>query len=425
VTVSVVIAAYNAAATLRETLESMRAQTFADWEAIVIDDGSADGTAAIANEFADGDRRFSVVSQANAGESGARNSGVARASGDWLLFLDADDWIAPHHLQRMTAALAADPTLDAVHCLSVRVAADGSHVVDPYQPPAGDMFATLAKRAAFPVHACVVRRRLVDEVGRFDTSLKKSPDWDLWQRVARTGAKFGAVREVLAFYRMQPQSASLAAEQLFRDGLTVMRRGHAADPRVASPAPAHANGEPPDELRSQEFYLLSWCAGLLIGQGGTGVDLLSILPDEPARIYANAIAQIIFEAAPMPACRNRREWETLWQDFGPRAETFLAALEARAHVPNLAADSRRLLRRLIVRASAAWGDVVEALEAEVAASEARRRAEVARAEGERDTMRQERDAVATERWTLEKELWVRIGRRAGLVKNPPLPEPKA
>ena len=176
--VSVIIPAYNAAETISDTLNSLLAQTWPDWEAIVVDDGSTDATGEIVRGFAERDARFRVITQCNGGESAARNSGIALARYDWLLFLDADDWISPRHLERMTNELISDPELDAVHCGYARVASDGTLVVEKYPPPTGDLFSTLARRAAFPVHACIVRRSLVEEVGRFDISLRTSPDWD-------------------------------------------------------------------------------------------------------------------------------------------------------------------------------------------------------------------------------------------------------
>ena len=265
--VSIIIPAYNAAKTITDTLNSVLAQTYPKWEAVVVDDGSTDETGKIVRGFVRRDARFRLVKKRNGGEAAARNSGIAKARHDWLLFLDSDDWISPVYLERMTHELVSDPALDAVHCRYARVASDGTEVVDHYSAPSGDLFPTLARRAAFPIHACIVRRSLVEQVGKFDPSLRTSPDWDLWQRVARTGARFGAVPQVLAFYRMSPNGASLDACQLFKDGMRVLKQGHSPDARVRNAHPDHEKGEPPEQVRTQEFYLLSWCAGLLIGSG--------------------------------------------------------------------------------------------------------------------------------------------------------------
>ena len=361
--VSVIIPAYNAANTIAATLESLLSQTHARWEGIVVDDGSTDATADVARSFSARDSRFRMVTQANGGESAARNAGIAAARHDWLLFLDADDWIAPKHLERLTAELAAHPELDAVHCGYARVARDGTLVVEKYQPPAGDMFAILAQRAAFPVHTCVVRRSLVDEVGGFDTSFKKSPDWDLWQRVARAGARFGAVREVLAFYRMQPNSASLDARQLLDDGLRVLQRGHAADPRVPAPHPLHARGLTPEGIHTQQYYLLCWCAGLELGSGGDARPLLDAVK-QPVRVdlYPDAIAQCIFESAPLSSCQPPSAWESSWPALEERIGEFLSALEAHTGTPELATRASTQLKRMVLNASPRWSPVISELE---------------------------------------------------------------
>src|ERR687891_679287 len=98
--VSVIIPAYDAAETIAETLESVLAQTSRNWEAVVVDDGSHDDTARIVENFTRREKRIRLIRQPNGGEAAARNSGIAAAKHDWLLFLDADDWIAPGYLER-------------------------------------------------------------------------------------------------------------------------------------------------------------------------------------------------------------------------------------------------------------------------------------------------------------------------------------
>jgi glycosyltransferase involved in cell wall biosynthesis len=360
--VSVVVPAYNAAGTLAEALRSLLEQTFPQWEAVVVDDGSSDETAEVAGRFAQMDTRFRVIRQANQGEAGARNAGIQAARFGWLLFLDADDWMAPTALEQLTDAAARDPQADAIHCRYARVAADGTVVPEAYQATERDLFPVLARRAAFAVHACLVRKSVVDAVGRFDATLKTSPDWDLWQRVARTGAQFVAVPDVLAFYRMTPGSASLDGPQLFRDDLRVLRQGHAPDPRVANPHPAHANGEPIDGVRSQEFYLLCWCAGLMIGAGKDPRTLLDFVAgDRYEELYPEAVAQCLFEAAPLPGTRSPGAWPELWRGLEERINEFLHVLEAHTGAPELVTRATRRLKQLILRTSPLDSLVVESV----------------------------------------------------------------
>ena len=102
--ISVIIPAYNAQAYLRECLESVLAQSFSDWEAIIVDDGSTDSTREIAAGFTVRDSRFRLVSTPNGGLSSARNAGIAEARGQWLTYLDSDDTLYPDALARLMAA---------------------------------------------------------------------------------------------------------------------------------------------------------------------------------------------------------------------------------------------------------------------------------------------------------------------------------
>ena len=106
---SVVIPAFNAAATLARAIESVQAQSWPAHEIIVVDDGSRDASAEIARQFGDGVR---LIQQANSGVSVARNAGAAAATGDWLAFLDADDWYAPDRIKLHAEWIAEDATLD-------------------------------------------------------------------------------------------------------------------------------------------------------------------------------------------------------------------------------------------------------------------------------------------------------------------------
>ncbi len=393
--VSVIVPAFNAGAFIGDAIASLRAQTVGEWEAIVVDDGSTDDTLTVARELAARDQRIRVLQQPNAGEAAARNTGIAASTAEWLLFLDADDWIAPTYFERMLAALEADPSLDAVHCAWARVAADGTLVTEGYEPPTGDMFEIWARRSAFPVHACVVRRTLVASVGGFDTSFSKSTDWDLWQRAARTGARFGAIREVLAFYRMSPGSASLDAASMLEHGLRVLRQGHAPDPRVPQAAERHATGMPAQDVPSQAFYLLSWCAGLMLGRGEDPRVLLDQLADVTfPELYPEAVAQCLFDAAPLASREPPVAWERLWPTLLQPSRSFLEALEQHSGATGLADRAHVALAKEAFNHAPSWQMVAGTLrETEVHAADGRR--DLDRVERERDADRERhRDDLA-------------------------------
>jgi len=348
---SVIIPAHNAAETLAETLDSLLAQTSPDWEAIVVDDGSADETAGVASDYAARDPRIRLVSQAQAGESGARNTGIGLARYDWFLFLDADDWLLPLYLERAAARLEADSNLDAVMCGWTRVAPDGRLSDDKYCPQPENVFELSTKYCPFAIHACVVRRSLVESAGTFDTSLRTCADWDFWQRIARQGARFGMIPEVLARYRMRPGSAGVNGPQLLRDGLRVIRQGHSSDSRLTRPAPEYAHGTPRDLLPRAEYHYCCWAAGLMIGGGHDATSLLESFTRPESDLDPHRIALILFEAILLPACRLPSDWPSIWPAYERLLDLFLQGLEAKSLAPGIALRSRRELERLVLRRS--------------------------------------------------------------------------
>ena len=113
-TFSIVIPVYNGAAHLEHAVRNLRGQSFADWEAVIVDDGSTDGTAEIADRLAAEDSRLRVCHQPNGGVSVARNRGLDAAKGDWIVWLDADDAWVDGALARLAALVAAHSSCDAL-----------------------------------------------------------------------------------------------------------------------------------------------------------------------------------------------------------------------------------------------------------------------------------------------------------------------
>jgi peptidoglycan/xylan/chitin deacetylase (PgdA/CDA1 family) len=352
--VSIIMPAYNAEATIAESLETVQHQTSPNWELVVVDDGSGDGTAAIVKRASRKDPRIKYLRQRNAGVSSARNRGVASASFDWLLHLDADDWLDPAYLEKMTAVLAANSSWDGVHCGWVRVTPDGRRVDEHYYPSSGDLFEPFTRFCAFSVHACVVRKSLVTGVGGWDTTLRTCEDWDLWQRVARTGAQFAELHQVLALYRMRPGSASRDAGRYVEDGVRVIQRAHSRDPRVRLPHPQHAAGAPADNLAEALFRFICWPAGLVLGAGGDACPLLDKLPVMYCHtLNHEAVAGTIMDAAPLPDALPPDAWPELWARIETRLNAFLHALEKRAGAGPVALRVLRAMQDRIATAAPA------------------------------------------------------------------------
>src|SRR5208282_906368 len=151
--------------------------------------------------------------------------------------------------ERMAGMLVADRTLDAVHCGWRRILPSG--VLGPARLgfDNGDLFEYFAFQCCFPIHACVLRRDLAVAVGGFDASLSTCEDWDFFQRIARAGARFERVPEVLAFYQARANSASQDSRRCLNDARVVLYRGHGRDPRMRSTAQVHVEGRDPAYLK--------------------------------------------------------------------------------------------------------------------------------------------------------------------------------
>lgn len=344
--VSIIIPAHNAAATLDDTLRSVCAQTYPHWEAIVVENGSTDTTAAGAGEWAAREPRIRVA-ESVPGVSNARNAGLKLARHAWILFLDSDDWILPTHLERLTARLAADSTLDCVHGGWRRIGPDGTVLIEEYGPPETDLFPRFARTCAFTIHCGITRRTLIEAAGGFDPTLRTCEDWDLWQRIARMGCRFGAVREALACYRTRPGSASMNAAQLVSDGRKVIERGYSADPRLAAPREEYAEGLKDDDQGATLLYTVAWAAGLAVGGGIDATPLLDLVDPTPGvTLDSSGVAGCIFCCAMLPAALPTSAWAEQFSRVDPLLSRFLEALESRIRQKGLARSTSLHLTRM-------------------------------------------------------------------------------
>lgn len=181
--VSVIIPTYNRAGFLKEALDSVRAQSYADFETIVVDDGSTDDTPSVLSEAG---QHLVVVRQANQGVSAARNTGVAHARGTWLAFLDSDDLWHPAKLACQMEVLGQHP--DWRICQTDETWIRNGVRVNPrlrHQKPSGMIFeASLALCLVSP-SAVIIHRDLFAEMGGFDVDFPACEDYDLWLRISR------------------------------------------------------------------------------------------------------------------------------------------------------------------------------------------------------------------------------------------------
>lgn len=207
--VSIIIPAYNMASFIREALESVFAQSFADYETIVVNDGSTDNLDEVLEPYKE---RIVYIRQDNRGLSAARNAGWRLARGKYIALLDADDIWFPDYLKTMAALMEADPAPDLVYPNAVLFGMpqwEGKLYQDIYPTTAQVTLETLLTREANVFISVMYRNAIADTVGLFDEAIRKGgEDFDLWIRMARHGCRLSFTREPLVRYRKRPGQLS-------------------------------------------------------------------------------------------------------------------------------------------------------------------------------------------------------------------------
>ena len=239
--VSVIIPAYNAEAFVGRTLASLRAQTFTDFEAIVVDDGSKDATAGLVQTVVDADPRFRLIRQANAGVAPARNRALAEARGKYVANLDSDDLWRPQFLERTIAALEAGGE-GAIFAFARTLWIDEHDQLfaqgQMRLPSVVDYRELLTRNPVGNGSAMLMRTSGVRAVGGYDAGLVRdfgqTEDWQLLLQLSWRGSVV-AVDEPLVLYRIVPSSSSHALERTARAALEVIRRCESDGPRLRKP----------------------------------------------------------------------------------------------------------------------------------------------------------------------------------------------
>jgi glycosyltransferase involved in cell wall biosynthesis len=207
--------AHNAAETIEAAVSSVLRQTLAEFELIVVDDGSSDGTSAIVRSI--GDPRIVVIQQSPCrGAAAARNAGVNASQAVYLTLMDSDDLLLPRYLEVMVDTLRANPGVGFVHADAyVMNAASGrirrTTATEAYRPssppPTAEQLHTALMEVNFVYNAVSLPRYIFDQVGGFDESLRATIDYEMWLRIAAYGFNAVEAPGPLAVYRWGRQGS--------------------------------------------------------------------------------------------------------------------------------------------------------------------------------------------------------------------------
>ena len=240
--VSVIVPTYNYGRFITQTFESLQRQTHTRWECIVVDDGSTDDTRDVVTRFVGDDARFRYVHQNNQGLAAARNTGIENSGGDYVQFLDADDLIEAEKLELQLRSFERNPEADIVYGSVRYFRTEAPHERlycvwgedKPWMPGASGRGKTvlteLVRRNIMAVNAPLLRRKVIDDVGRFDGTVKGVEDWDYWIRCAMCGKHLhhDPAEGTLALVRFHPTSMSRDTRAMLRSMLLVREKVNVA-----------------------------------------------------------------------------------------------------------------------------------------------------------------------------------------------------
>lgn len=232
-TVSVIIPTHNRAAYIMDALESVWAQSYLDYEIIIVDDGSTDHTAEVLEPLSE-DGKIRYVFQENQGESAARNHGIRLATGKYIAFLDSDDLFLPLKFEKQVMYLDQHPDVGLVHSWYGKFDDDGNDLgVRNTSKFSGWFYPQILMEWSIlmAVPCIMVPKVVLDEVGEFDEEQFWGPDLDMWRRIARRFA-IGVIPEVLSKIRVHPGNVSANKAQSVKWFERYLKKAFADDPNL-------------------------------------------------------------------------------------------------------------------------------------------------------------------------------------------------
>jgi glycosyltransferase involved in cell wall biosynthesis len=220
--VSVIIPTYNQGNYLRQAIQSVLAQSYADFEVIVVDDGSTDNTSAVVGDLSD--PRLRYARQANGGLSSARNTGIRNATGSFLSYLDSDDLFLPEKLRLLVALLEENPNLGLVAGQAVLIDETGQSLGEVFDKGLPEDSSQLLLGNPLHVGSVLLRREWQERAGFFDEGLRSYEDWDMWLRLARAGCPMASVSQPVSLYRFHAAQMTRIGDQMTQATFSVLEK---------------------------------------------------------------------------------------------------------------------------------------------------------------------------------------------------------
>lgn len=182
--ISVIIAAFNAEKTIKDTVESIRCQTLKDWEHIIVDDGSTDNTLKMLHHFERKDPRLCVVHQKNARQAAARNTALRLARAEFIAIIDADDQAFPERLEKQVEFLEQHKEINVLGAWAIDIQASTGKLlgIQHRRETHDDLVRHIYKECPFITSTVIARRWFFSEMGGFRPNLTPAEDYDLWLR---------------------------------------------------------------------------------------------------------------------------------------------------------------------------------------------------------------------------------------------------
>lgn len=305
--VSIITPAYNAGHYLRQTIDSVRRQTVADWEMLVVDDGSTDDTVAIVQGYAASDPRIRLLCQPNAGPSAARNHAMRVARGAFFTFLDSDDQWLPEFLAHQLDVFAVHPDTALVTTTAYYLGGplDGRARRTPAEGYPVLALEDIIENDSAVFIMTVFRREVFERIGGLDAAQWTSEDYEFWIRAALAGFVFRVTTRPLALYRRHHVSLSTDSARMIRGILVTYGKTR---PKVPEGSRARRALDRQIARFERELLLIEGKQALERGDFATAANRLEALHERGAGTLVGLTAWLARHAPPAALLAYRLRW---------------------------------------------------------------------------------------------------------------------